>query len=161
MDWLSLDFNLSFGGACPNHLFEHSFVQGSNLSYYGEAKRVCIQLAQHQHWCHLWEPTKNVNILKKPIISYGWWRLFCLTWKDGKTPIRKWVVGVDFVPLNGTTKKKEQTNCGLKCQQWAPLKVGTLKASKHPHDELLRHLSLGTQSSSLTTTRDDQKKSIH
>ena len=51
-------------------------------------------------------------------------------------------------------------NCRLKCQQWAPLKVGTLKADKQPQDELLRYLSSRAQISHLVTAQDDLRRSI-
>ena len=42
----------------------------------------------------------------------------------------------------------------------APLKVDTLKANKQPHDKLLRHLSLGAQSSPPAATQDDSRRSL-
>ena len=50
---------------------------------------------------------------------------------------------------------------GHKCQHQALLKVGTLKANKQPQDELMRHLSSGTQSSPLATTHDGLRRSFH
>ncbi|RVW27651.1 hypothetical protein CK203_104999 [Vitis vinifera] len=49
---------------------------------------------------------------------------------------------------------------GHKCQHQALLKVGTLKANKQPQDELMRHLSSGTQSSPLATTHDGLRRSF-
>ncbi|KAL6331924.1 hypothetical protein AAG906_020273 [Vitis piasezkii] len=43
---------------------------GRSLSDFSEARRTCIQLAQHQHWHRLWETTRDVNTLQKPIINY-------------------------------------------------------------------------------------------
>ena len=108
LDSLLLDSNLSFGGTCSDHLLGHPFVQGKSSSNSSETRRTCIQLAQHQHWCCLWEATKDVNTLQKQIISYGWRRLFCLTRNDGEMPTRKWEVDVDSAPPNGTTKRKER-----------------------------------------------------
>ena len=42
----------------------------------------------------------------------------------------------------------------------ASLKVGTLKVGKQPYDKLLRHLSLGAQSSHPTATRDDIRRNL-
>ncbi|RVW75941.1 hypothetical protein CK203_051812 [Vitis vinifera] len=48
----------------------HSSCLGRSLSDFSEARQTCIQLAQHQHWHRLWETTKDVNTLQKPIINY-------------------------------------------------------------------------------------------
>ena len=60
---ISLDYNLSFREACPYYMSGHPFVHGNNPFDYGKAIWACIQLAQHQHWCCLWELTKDVNTL--------------------------------------------------------------------------------------------------
>ena len=49
LDLLLLDFDLTFGGVCSNHLSGHPFVHGRSLSDSNEARRTCIQLALHQH----------------------------------------------------------------------------------------------------------------
>ncbi|KAL6321753.1 hypothetical protein AAG906_035271 [Vitis piasezkii] len=53
---------------------------------------------------------------------------------------------------------KIMKSCGHKCQHQALLKVGTLKANKQPQDELMRHLSSGTQSSPLATAHDGLRR---
>ena len=56
--------------------------------------------------------------------------------------------------------REENKELQAQCQQWAPFKVNTIKVSKKPHNELLRHLSLGAQSSLLVATQDDRRKSL-
>ena len=53
------------------------------------------------------EWTKNVNTLQKPIINYGWWRLFGMAWNDKEMSMRKWSIDANSVLPNETTHRRE------------------------------------------------------
>ncbi|RVW96066.1 hypothetical protein CK203_027713 [Vitis vinifera] len=60
--------------------------------------------------------------------------------------------------VKGNDSNKRMKSCGHKCQHRAPFKVDTLKVNKQPQDELMRHLSSGTQSFPLAATRDGLRR---